>query len=525
MSLVKKALLLATLPALGLTGLVSCKVEKNDESKVTADSRPELQLRAREFREVWGEDIVVKFDTLPRSGSSNLQPYSGYWYPEAELIAPNGRRQWMGTNVGLDPKTVDQNRASPLRKYDLAFHGGATGRAADWEVQYHNAADVEASYLAEEDPIKKQRILEKYSWYGHCNGFSAAAARHKEPINPVVRNGVTFSPRDIKALLAEIYMSADYIYLAGSKCRQYEINLDPDARADKRSLNACEDVNPGTFHVAISNWVGLKKENIIFDRIGNSEVWNYPLYKFSAEVVNENLSETEALSLMGSSALDYDIFNPDAVTLKHISMTIYYADLQTGGETLQRYAETSVTYEYILELNGNGDIIGGEWALAYKSGEEKEKIPDYVWVPLQPREDLDNRKFGNPFLNVKEVLSIWAESVGYGTLENAPERLSSKPWSSSWGVSQNNDYHLSIDGGRRGAVFMANSNKLTIHKKNSADKFDVVHLQERLEASDADGSESTYIFKPVFGMNAITICPNLCKDQNPQGQTFYVFAL
>jgi hypothetical protein len=53
-------------------------------------------------------------------------------------------------------------------------------------------------------------------WSGHCNGWTSAAIRHAEPQQSVVRNGVVFTPSDIKGLLAELYIYNDVEDLSGS---------------------------------------------------------------------------------------------------------------------------------------------------------------------------------------------------------------------------------------------------------------------------------------------------------------------
>ncbi len=55
------------------------------------------------------------------------------------------------------------------------------------------------------------------------------------------------------------------------------------------------------------------------------------------------------------------------------------------------YQERTDPYEYVLELNAKGEIIGGEWV-----GSSKEEHPDFLWhvfkdggTPLSPHVDLD----------------------------------------------------------------------------------------------------------------------------------------
>ena len=137
-----------------------------------------LQKNADFFFRVWDEGFTRRLDDLPKTGSVTEAkiPMSGGYYAE-----PYG-----GTNI-----VVDGNK-TPLQKYDAAFNGGAD-KAAAWETAKHSSST---------------------SWAGHCNGFSAAVTRNPaEPKDPVTKNGVTFGPKDIKALMAEIHMNADYEFL------------------------------------------------------------------------------------------------------------------------------------------------------------------------------------------------------------------------------------------------------------------------------------------------------------------------
>ena len=58
----------------------------------------------------------------------------------------------------------------------------------------------------------------------------------------------------------------------------------------------CEDINPGTFHAALANWVGVKKHTIIFDKSTNEQVWNYPVYYFYVDMMNEISNKTKVIN-------------------------------------------------------------------------------------------------------------------------------------------------------------------------------------------------------------------------------------
>ena len=105
--------------------------------------------------------------------------------------------------------------------------------------------------------------------------------RHTEPKQAVKINGVTFEPTDIKALLAEIYLAADFLFLGGDRC-EFEKAPNQNSADEDLNQNVCEDINPGTFHAIIGNWIGLRKQIIIMDEAYDSAIWNFPVYHYAS---------------------------------------------------------------------------------------------------------------------------------------------------------------------------------------------------------------------------------------------------
>ena len=167
------------------------------------------------FQQLWETSFEWQYDKLPEKGGVEEYrvPYSGYIYPD--------------TAGGT---------ASVLRKYDRAFNGGRTS-ATSWEYRDTSMKEPVPGLFGNSRFGRRLGLtrMRTPDWYGHCNGWTSAAIRHAEPVNNVVRNGVTFEPSDIKALLAEIYIYNDHDVLIGK-----------DGAA----------VNPGTFHAVICNWLG-----------------------------------------------------------------------------------------------------------------------------------------------------------------------------------------------------------------------------------------------------------------------------
>jgi hypothetical protein len=476
-----KILTRLAIAAVALQWMAACKfnTKSDDESHVAADSTKEVKNTAEFYHAVWDQEFIVKFSDLPESGAAAATPYSGHWYPEA-----NG-----GTNARA---TVG---GAALDKYDKAFYQG-NRRAALWEARNHGFSDTQ--------------------WAGHCNGFSAASARHKEPQAAVVRAGVRFEPNDIKALLAEIYMSANYFFLGGQRCENPTLrgpNPDTD-RAAYNTMGDCEDVNPGTFHVSIANWIGKLSKPLIFDEARFNQVWNYPLYRYSSS--STVVSTAAALQIIGSRKKIY-VFNEKAVKLMHVRTTITYADalpfeVVPGGTDAK-----DIDLQYILELNAEGQIIGGEWALV-----SRDEHPDFIWAPLEPMQGQNNRTSGNPYLSVPDVLGMWAESAGYRSLDDAPKQLAGGTWTSEWG--KYTDFSVKLDGASRGSLLLAeDGNTLSIIRGAGTPKIAVgLNSEAQKEVADKDNIQ-TFTIKPVPGINWATL--TYVVDGKESSETLLMHAL
>jgi hypothetical protein len=97
-------------------------------------------------------------------------------------------------------------------------------------------------------------------------------------------------------------------------------------------------------------------------------------------------------------------FNPDAKKFFHVKSEVdYIAESSSStdgnlGSTIDRYTHTD-HYEYILELDAAGKIIGGEWV-----GASKRNHPDFLWLPTSARTNLSIAGGKITYAKVKELL-------------------------------------------------------------------------------------------------------------------------
>ena len=472
----------------------------------------EAQEQSEIYYDIWDRDFELTLSRLPSSGQASHIPYSGYWYPENKG----------GTNVSITGE-------SALTKYDRAFND-ASFPAVQWEVRHHN---------------DKSR-----NWVGHCNGFASAAQRHAEPRQGVVRNGVSFTAADVKALLAEIYQHAQIKILGGRRCNSAHISetvlehsggsycpqgyapytvteasgvqhlkciANKPNRTVSELLGACEDVNAGTFHLAITNWVGRRKQSIIFDKEVYNQVWNYPIQGYRI-TESRYLSHQEAVAMIlpwaGQGGYP---FNRAATRFYFVRMDMYYSDVHDDHERIFQLKTATQTYTYILELDSLGKIIGGEW-----TAQSYDSHPDFLWVAIAPvptlKEDQARTALGisnptalyqymrnksNPYVSIENVLDMWTESAGLPKDTRPP--LLTSTIAGSWG--QFPFFSLLLDGDTNGTVFLGKKVHLDVVFSNASMKRDLqVRLNGRSEKLNYESNaEVGYVLSPHVGVNNLVI--------------------
>ncbi len=317
-----------------------------------AIKQDEIDYQTQNFKQWWGTDLAWKFDDLPAKGAVEKFriPYSGCDYPDRG-----------GGTMAV------------LRKYDLAFNRG-TDLATEWEREDVGQRKRMRLFGRRRDDVAsmdtggRRRGLfsglfsgrnRTPGWYGHCNGRTAASIRHAEPQRSVTRNGVVFTPADIKGLLAEIYMYNETEFLGG---------ID-------------HAVNPGTFHVIVSNWVGRGSHPVGMDSTLGEVVFNYPIYAYATSHAKRSGNRVE------------------------VKMNAAYAKSSNAEYNESPRLKAIMYFHYTLDLNEEGEITGGRYF------GDSARV-DMLWTPQQPvQAGEEGNENGNPYVDVKEVLAMWRESV------------------------------------------------------------------------------------------------------------------
>ncbi len=261
---------------------------------------------------------------------------------------------------------------SATEKYDLLYDGSAgTLTTTAWNDG--------AGYFKETGRVE--------TWMGLCHGWAPASYLTPRPARSVDvtafdgKTRIRFYPSDIKALTTLLWANTRLnIRNAGGRCNEKTPRVDSAGRA----LNPdCRDTNPSTWHRAIVNRLGLNHRSFIMDSTWDYQVWNQPLISYRYRYFNPR---TNSLSTnLKSATLHVSQMGRDrlaryrargAAFIVGISMEVTYGmerrpdHRDSDGPEFDQIR--TVLYNYDLELNSAGVVIGGEW--------HKKLHPDFIWT-------------------------------------------------------------------------------------------------------------------------------------------------
>jgi hypothetical protein len=298
---------------------------------------------------IFDNGFEVVFGRLPLAGSSQFVPWSDTYWPDykggiANRWAGNGQAPWGQSAPSFQELTMmsEQQLAalSPSEKYDVLI-----GRY-DFPTT--------TAELTRTNPNAPR-------WAGLCHGWAAASTlfREPKPIKMMNMHGIQipFGSADIKALLTyhEAVVSNPWTRqrVVGQRCNQPGTDNSPD----------CRDVNAGSFHVSLGNFLGINRMPFIADITRSAEVWNQPVVDYTTQVLQQR--SFPSFGAAYGTVQEVDV----RTTIRYVSEL--EAQWQPTGANL-----ASETYDYRLELDAFGRILGGEWY-----GTER---LDFLWNTTAP---------------------------------------------------------------------------------------------------------------------------------------------
>ena len=411
-----------------------------------------LCLGALSFSEPAAADEIT-LDTVTISEGSEeavveYVPWSGSWFAFSEGKLAQGYHGDDNFSYDADAELfspvdiADVNSLSPLRKYDLFIERreGTSPGAAHLELQGDDARDFHHHLHGARKQDYDDRGV-SYGWWGHCNGWAAAAIMEREPIAPITAEGIRFEVGDLKGLLTESYwgVNSDFTgrrYNKPSDEMKAKIELgqellDQLGTADEKPLDdylawyedlfdttvadsvkanltaenfraslerardwakenwedAYADVLPHIFHKLLVTQIKNKRSALVFDTSADEEVWNFPAYAYETRLTK--VEDT-----------------PEGGAKFEVETTVSYAH-DGVSESILGVNELTMDYTYTLTTDADGHPTSGEW-----TGESVDEHPDFAWVPTFNTPDQDRGE--NPQLLFGKLQGILALDHEYG---------------------------------------------------------------------------------------------------------------
>ena len=327
-------------------------------------------------------------------GSLDIQPWSDWYWPiyvgqisyrfldskmqfEWEIAGREGEEMWswmIDWHSKNTPLMIDPNFLSPSEKYDMLV----------------GDSDFTLTNYMLNTPKNYAKDGKVASWMGICHGWAPASymvPRPSQAISVLAADGETklrFLPSELKALVSQSWAtSSPRVKFVGARCNAVEPEMDENGRVLEKE---CFDNNPGTWHMAIVNELGINKKSFVMDATFDSEVWNHPVTAYSYSYFNpESMEEMPTLekAIVDLNEYKSDKFKKyrsrDAVKVVGIVMEVEYLVETMPSASLYdgpvNDAHNTAYYVYDLELNADNEIVGGEW---YSN-----KHPDFIWTPYE----------------------------------------------------------------------------------------------------------------------------------------------
>ncbi len=420
--------------------------------------------------ELGGSNLLFRREI--RGGWADVSVFPSSWWPQSS----NGiAHRWRSRISSFEDLTSDPENLSPVEKYDLLFHPGQRARLPEvrsWTVEQMKRPVSQRGAPRVQPAVRVagpatawelshhgvyQRVYPD-SWWGHCNGWAAYATtepggaprrdvRVRRSGGAVVECGaweagcVLFRMADIEALMTELYYN-DAATFAGRRCNKEPDEVIRDAYG--RPVDpACRDLVPGTLHVAMTGLLGAgaaplapgasgrRRIAFVADHRWDYQVWSYPVTRFSIDEI-EDVSGGRAMDLVcggeagGGRCTSYR-FNPGATRFARVKarywLVAYAAEeaslLTPPEQRTARLIEEEL--HYVLEMDGAGRILGGEWIKAPSAwgADGRRQHPDFLWLAARPQgagEDGDDLggSGDNPYISLGRVRQILALSRAPG---------------------------------------------------------------------------------------------------------------
>jgi hypothetical protein len=297
---------------------------------------------------------------------------------------------WPFSSGGIDQRWA--SGPSALEKYMSVADPDHARDAKRWERENHGRG-----------------VPHVKSWFGHCEGW-VAAALSTAPIEHAVHarsdgagglescraadaDCTRFEIGDVNALAAEVYVDGE-ARLIGARCdvKPKDIERDADGRI-VRGANGCHGLNPGALLVVLGQKMKRLQEPLAIDAQTDSttdQIWNQPAYRYTVHRY-DTLTTEEAANLVayGTRTGDRTAYDWNEAAKGFVFVDIGIHWVKERGPNTRVVSGASSTKETrfaaVIELDststrGGARIIGGEYLDDRSARADRLDVPPFVWT-------------------------------------------------------------------------------------------------------------------------------------------------
>ncbi len=334
------------------------------------------------------------------------------------------RRERVLPNV-LDLSEQDLAKLAPSEKYDLLLgdtNFDLTSRIWNFVESWGN--EKMTGFISSIDMPEGYRLTTPSTsmafWEGICHGWALAAGGHPRPENTVtvtLPNGkrLPFYPTDLKALVSLAYANSlvqDNVLMEGLRCNDSRPRRDSFGRyvdrVPERESEAiaprCADVHPAVWHLSMVHIMGMQRRSFVVEKDAPGKVNNHPVSGYTFRYFNPKTGGYGPLARSIVNRLDYprDPYaasrEASATSILGVEMRYSYTDWtmfrMDAVDSPRRDPIKSVTLYYDLELDAQGNVVGGQWRVnrlatpsrrgggprGERGGRDTTRQPDFFWV-------------------------------------------------------------------------------------------------------------------------------------------------
>lgn len=323
-----------------------------------------------------------------------------------------------------------------------------------WEYEINDLSPMDKFALVEylsrnpyQNPfyLSAWEILNSYnpggeSWWGHCNGWAAAAILTHEPREPqsVTAKGqeIEFTTADLKGLLTESHYSTQSQFY-GERYNGEDDDI--------------SDLTPAHFQSLVSFYLHDQGVPFVFDTTAAEAVWNFPVWEASikadktdttdSEKLNVNLATADELSELDGisqelarALVEYREDNGNFQNMEELGQVDGYnskdhspllriepIEISYDIEAKMRFTDDGVnvkhvgsdgsyptnffkTWHYTIKTDAKGTIIDSSW-------DDEKNHPDFAWVPYHNPRSIESNSSENPYLAYEQIRNQFGSEI------------------------------------------------------------------------------------------------------------------